>query len=417
MKNSLYTVTAALLLWTTADAQAQQYRFPTSLVDYPNFYPTAYYDHSGQDWNCQSKTYTNHRGSDYGVGSWAGMAAGQDVVAAADGVVTTVHDGEDDQCSSGDCPGGGGYGNHVYIQHPDGKVTRYAHFKQWSVAVAVNDVVSCGDLLGEVGSSGYSTGPHLHFEVRNVSNTAVEPFNGNCASGASLWVAQGPYDGLPEPLCDGATLPPCTIGGTLLCGDNLNARNDDPGSTSDTVFYGCSQFTYTGPELVWRFGTTVDEDVTLSMTGLSADLDLYVLEDTACDGSGCIEVSSSPNSSDETLTFTAIAGTEYVVLVDGWEGATSDFNLTVSCQGGDPFATPDAGVTDPDAAPTGDAAVSADASGTAGADSAVTGDADIDPPGRLTGGCSCRGHANGGSGALLLLLLAVLAVWRRRRHP
>ncbi len=108
MKHPICTLPAALLPWPTADAQGQQYRFPTSLVDYPNFYPTAYYDHSGQDWDCQSHTYNNHRGSDYGVGSWAGMAAGQDVVAAADGVVITVHDGEDDQCSTGDCPGGGG---------------------------------------------------------------------------------------------------------------------------------------------------------------------------------------------------------------------------------------------------------------------------------------------------------------------
>lgn len=219
MKNAIYTVLAALLVWTTADAQAQQYRFPTSLTDYANFYPTSYYDHSGQDWNCSGFTYPGHRGSDYGVGGWPGMAAGQDVVAAADGVVIAAHDGEDDQCSTGDCPGGGGYGNHVYVQHPDGKVTRYAHFKIWSVAVEVNDVVTCGDLLGEVGSSGYSTGPHLHFEVRNVSNTAVDPFHGNCSSGASLWVVQNAYMGEPEPVCENP-----------VCGDGHCTGNEDHAS-------------------------------------------------------------------------------------------------------------------------------------------------------------------------------------------
>ncbi len=194
-------------------ASVDHRRRPGPAVSLPHFYPTSYFDHSSQDWDCQSFTYTNHRGSDYGVGSWAGMAAGQDVVAAADGVVTATHDGEDDQCSTGDCPGGGGYGNHVYVQHPDGKVTRYAHFKQWTVAVAVNDVVSCGDLLGEVGSSGYSTGPHLHFEVRNSSNTAVDPFHGTCSSGASLWVSQSSYMGVPEAACE-----------TAVCGVRLLQR-------------------------------------------------------------------------------------------------------------------------------------------------------------------------------------------------
>ncbi len=98
-------------------------------------YVTAYFDHSGKDWNCGTKRYGGHRGSDYGCGSWSGMSAGRDIVAAAAGKVVYAHDGEYDKCSTGKCSGGSGFGNYVKLQHADGKFTYYAHMKKGTVAV------------------------------------------------------------------------------------------------------------------------------------------------------------------------------------------------------------------------------------------------------------------------------------------
>lgn len=65
-----------------------------------------------------------------------------------------------------------GYGNVVYIDHGNGLQTRYAHLSKFGTRVGVN--VSQGDVVGYVGSTGNSSGPHLHFEVR-VNGTAVDP--------------------------------------------------------------------------------------------------------------------------------------------------------------------------------------------------------------------------------------------------
>jgi murein DD-endopeptidase MepM/ murein hydrolase activator NlpD len=57
-----------------------------------------------------------------------------------------------------------GYGDHVLIAHGDGWFTLYAHLSQF--VVRDGDVVRRGDPIGLSGSTGFSTGPHLHYEVR-----------------------------------------------------------------------------------------------------------------------------------------------------------------------------------------------------------------------------------------------------------
>ncbi len=84
---------------------------------------------------------------------------GSDVIAVASGVVTYAGERS-------------GYGKMVEISHSGGYVTRYAHHK--SVSVTPGDVVKKGETIGHMGSSGRSTGPHVHFEVLKHGRT-VDP--------------------------------------------------------------------------------------------------------------------------------------------------------------------------------------------------------------------------------------------------
>jgi murein DD-endopeptidase MepM/ murein hydrolase activator NlpD len=86
---------------------------------------------------------------------------GTPIVASASGVVTEAGWNS------------GGYGHLVKIQHNDGSLTLYAHNSR--ILVGKGQRVEQGQQVAEMGSSGYSTGPHLHFEVHPPGKGAVDP--------------------------------------------------------------------------------------------------------------------------------------------------------------------------------------------------------------------------------------------------
>ena len=102
-------------------------------------------------------TYKLHGGVDIGA------SYGTAIWAADSGKVVTSQDGWN-----------GGWGNYVLIDHGNGVQTLYAHMS--SRAVSVGQTVSKGQVIGYVGSTGASTGPHLHFEVWNYGSR-VDPMS------------------------------------------------------------------------------------------------------------------------------------------------------------------------------------------------------------------------------------------------
>jgi murein DD-endopeptidase MepM/ murein hydrolase activator NlpD len=132
----------------------------------------------------EAKTYNGHSGIDIDVPNFRWMDGGvSNVLAAASGVVTTVRDTEPDRNTS--CAGSA---NVVQVRHPDGVTAVYGHLKKGSAAVSVGQQVSAGETLGVVGSSGCSTAPHLHFELRDAANRVVDPFRNG------LWAAPPAYN-------------------------------------------------------------------------------------------------------------------------------------------------------------------------------------------------------------------------------
>ena len=175
MKNFLI---ALLLIFIANDVQAQpkpQFAFPVDCTLGEDCWTINYVDvdsheKNARDFTCATKTYEDHKGTDFAIRSRLEMDKGVNVLAARAGKVLRLRDGEDDEPKTDkeyqsirnqnkDC------GNGVILDHGNGLQTYYCHLKKGSIIVNVGDMISKGDPIAEVGQSGFSEFPHLHFTV------------------------------------------------------------------------------------------------------------------------------------------------------------------------------------------------------------------------------------------------------------
>lgn len=109
--------------------------------------------------------YQEYRGSYNHGGVDIGTPMGTTIVAADSGTVIAVNNScPHNWGKNGSCGCGGGYGNYVFIDHGNGKLTIYGHLT--NAIVSTGQHVSKGQTIGYSGSTGNSTGPHLHFECQ-----------------------------------------------------------------------------------------------------------------------------------------------------------------------------------------------------------------------------------------------------------
>ena len=153
-----------------------------------------------QDYTCGSRTYDlasgyNHAGTDYYLWPfpWLMMDQGMvQIVAAAPGVIAAKADGNFDRdcaIASSTDP------NFVRVLQDDGLSAIYLHMRKGSVtALPVGARVAAGDYLGTVGSSGQSSGPHLHFELRDANDNVIDPRNGQCNAEPDRWIVFQKYE-------------------------------------------------------------------------------------------------------------------------------------------------------------------------------------------------------------------------------
>jgi murein DD-endopeptidase MepM/ murein hydrolase activator NlpD len=112
-----------------------------------------------------------HKGLD-----WA-APTGTPIVAAFGGTLSSAGDG-------------GGYGNLVILSHAGGIETRYAHLSAFAPGLGAGQAIKAGDLIGYVGTTGRSTGPHLHFELYE-GGTAVDPLTVGGGGGGAVVASNG----------------------------------------------------------------------------------------------------------------------------------------------------------------------------------------------------------------------------------
>ncbi len=134
--------------------------------------------------------------------------------------------------------------------------------------------------------------------------------------------------------CPGLTLP-CNVAG----GDSFN----NPLATQQLDTYDCAgSQSFPGKELVYGFTAPTTGDVTVELTDLSADFDLFVLSNGGgCDGANCLDASGNFGTDDEEVTFHATAGETYYFSVEDFDQGGGTFTFSVTCEGGDDVCMPD----------------------------------------------------------------------------
>ena len=189
-----------LFIWPVTKSAEAPYNNCWSIsnhVDHNANYPNAI-----QDWNCGTRSYDtnngyNHKGIDIFTWPFTWHQMDNDealAVAAASGTIIYKLDGNFDR----NCSFNSNNWNVVCLQHADGSESWYGHLKSGSLTTkGLGESVAAGEYLGVIGSSGSSTGPHLHFEVYNSASQLVDTYDGPCnawtSSTDSWWQNQKPY--------------------------------------------------------------------------------------------------------------------------------------------------------------------------------------------------------------------------------
>jgi murein DD-endopeptidase MepM/ murein hydrolase activator NlpD len=148
------------------------------------------------DYNDGTIAYDGHNGTDIGILDFRAMDKGFKVIAGAAGTVIQT------SYIYGDRNIGPPFldnGNFVFVQNAGGSQTWYFHMRRYSLTVDQGEVIVPGQMLGYAGSSGYSYGPHLHFEAGEYDSLGYwrprDPWRGSYQPLPSLWISQEPYVG------------------------------------------------------------------------------------------------------------------------------------------------------------------------------------------------------------------------------
>ncbi|MFH8991967.1 M23 family metallopeptidase [Streptomyces sp. NPDC017940] len=136
---------------------------------------------STRAWVSPVASYELSAGFDSVGERWAGRHTGQDFAVGIGAPVRSVGDGRVVRVSCG-----GGFGIEVVVRHEDDAYTQYAHLA--SAAVDQGELVRVGQWIGQVGTTGNSTGPHLHFEARRTPHhgSGVDPVEWLAERGVDL---------------------------------------------------------------------------------------------------------------------------------------------------------------------------------------------------------------------------------------
>lgn len=120
----------------------------------------------------------------------------------------------------------------------------------------------------------------------------------------------------------------CNAVTDLTCNATLSNQSNSNG-TNNVIQYSCNETYSSGPERVYRWVSDAHYEVKIYLRNLSADLDLFLLDD--CNENTCITASTRAETEEEAIIFEAFTNREYFIVVDGFNGSVGTYDLAMSC--------------------------------------------------------------------------------------
>jgi len=133
----------------------------------------------------------------------------------------------------------------------------------------------------------------------------------------------------------GTCEPLCAAVDVLVCGGSVSGDTEThPGAADVLGTYACTAANESGNEVAYAFTATMSGEATFVLDGLTADLDLFGLQDvgSGCDPAGCLDFSTSGGTNSESVTLTINSGQTYYIIVDGWNDNVGPYTLNSTCQ-------------------------------------------------------------------------------------
>lgn len=158
----------------------------------------------------------------------------------------------------------------------------------------------------------------LSVQPQSSYRVVVDGYNG-ATSAYNLVVDCFPSDEFVDLNCDDNQ--------PITCGETISGNNGDGGYTG---FSYCNDNYTNGPEDIYLFSNPYLQDVTILLTGLSQNLDVYLL-DTCSVLNSCVGVGDKSGTSDEGLIIPNLPAGDYYIVVDGFDNGISDYELELQC--------------------------------------------------------------------------------------
>ena len=186
----------------------------------------------------------------------------------------------------------------------------------------------------------------LHLAACGSALKATGTADGTSDAGDDMFeiapVPDGEADPVPdittEPPADVPTEPPppgdCAPVAEIACGGSISSSNDAPGHTDSILRNSCYDAEWTGPEIAFALRIPTDTiRATIDVTGISGDLDVFLFGQSSggCDIDDCRDMGLSGADRDERMVYTGTPGETVYLLVDGYDGTVSSFDVSVGC--------------------------------------------------------------------------------------